>query len=337
MKLSIIVPVYNTGKFVGDCIDSVLKQTYNDFELVLVDDGSTDNSGEICNQWAEKDSRIVVYHKRNGGLMSAWKYGVERANGEYIGFVDSDDWIDQTMYEVMISTIEREKCDLVCVALQKNYADGSVNLEPIRLKEKLYRRSDIVNDIFPKFFISKEFHNRIISPNRVTKVFKKEKLLYILDNCSDTVTIGEDLVTTFNYMQICDSLYLINDFYPYHYRINSYSMIRKFDARKYEKIKELRNCLLECDEKFENYDFTAQINADFIDLIIRNMDDHILDSNSNTLRKDISNLWKDPTVQHVANVVDRRLLPGKDRFYMFLLNCKMINTLILVRKLKKVK
>lgn len=335
--LSIIVPVYNVEKYLKKCINSIVNQTYKDIEIILVDDGSTDESGEICDQWAKRDSRIVVYHKSNGGLMSAWKYGVERANGGYIGFVDSDDWIDRTMYEVMISTMEREKCDLVGVALQKNYEDGSVNLEPVRLKEKIYRRSEIVNDIFPKFFISKEVHGRIISPNRVTKVFKKEKMLYILDNCSDTVSIGEDLITTFNYMQICDSVYLINDFYPYHYRINACSMIRKFDARKYEKIKELRACLLECDEKFENYDFAAQINADFVDLIIRNMEDHILDSNSKTLRKDILNLWKDPTVQHAANVVDRRLLPGKDRFYMFLLNCKMINTLIWVRKLKKVK
>lgn len=337
VKLSIIVPVYNVEKYLGNCIDSVVKQTYKDIEIILVDDGSKDSSGIICDEWAEKDTRIKVYHKTNGGLMSAWKYGVERAKGEYIGFVDSDDWIDADMYETMISCAEREKCDLVCVSLQCNYRDGSTKHNPTYLKEGAYSKAEMLKDIFPRLLISKEIHNRLISLNRVTKLFKRAKLLEILDDCYDNITIGEDLVTTFNYLQICNLIYFIDNYYPYHYRINENSMIQKFDVMKYGKLKDLRACLLESNAKYNNYDFTDQINADFIDLILRNIESHILSVNSKTLKQEILKVWNDSVVRQVFNGVDRRLFGKKDRLYLFLLRNKMVGSLVLIRKMKKVK
>ena len=92
-KISVIVPVYKAEKYVGECIESILSQTYTDFELLLVDDGSPDKSGEICDYYAGKDPRIIVYHKENGGVSSARNYGIEHAVGEWICFVDSDDTI----------------------------------------------------------------------------------------------------------------------------------------------------------------------------------------------------------------------------------------------------
>ena len=92
-KVSIIVPVYNTEKYLARCIDSILAQTFTDFELILVNDGSKDNSGKICDEYAQKDSRIVVIHKENGGVSSARNKGIDVAQGEWISFVDSDDWI----------------------------------------------------------------------------------------------------------------------------------------------------------------------------------------------------------------------------------------------------
>ena len=93
-KLSVIVPVYNTEKYLRECIDRILAQTFTDFELILVNDGSTDGSGAICDGYAEKDSRIQVIHQTNGGITVARKSGVRAACGEYVTFVDSDDWID---------------------------------------------------------------------------------------------------------------------------------------------------------------------------------------------------------------------------------------------------
>ena len=105
--ISIIVPVYKVEKYLEKCVKSILKQTYTNLEIILVDDGSPDNSGKMCDELAKVDDRIKVYHKKNGGLSDARNYGVERANGEYIGFVDSDDYIHECMYEKLYEAIKK--------------------------------------------------------------------------------------------------------------------------------------------------------------------------------------------------------------------------------------
>ncbi|MDV4357675.1 glycosyltransferase, partial [Enterococcus faecium] len=94
-RISIIVPVYNVEKYLKKCVDSILGQTFTDFELLLIDDGSTDNSGSICDELAKTDNRIKVIHKENGGLSDARNIGIEVAKGDFIGFIDSDDYIDE--------------------------------------------------------------------------------------------------------------------------------------------------------------------------------------------------------------------------------------------------
>lgn len=117
-KISIIIPVYNTGKYLHRCIGSILNQTYKDLEVIVVDDGSKAQTAQICDQLAESDSRVKVYHKHNEGVSVARNFGLSKATGEYIGFVDSDDWIDSKMYERMVSHMIKESADVVyCDAL----------------------------------------------------------------------------------------------------------------------------------------------------------------------------------------------------------------------------
>ena len=112
-QVSIIVPVYQVEKYLRQCIDSILAQTFTDFELILVDDGSRDQSGAICDEYSERDSRICVIHTENKGAAAARNAGLTRASGEYIAFVDSDDYISETMLERMCEVIRNSKCDLV--------------------------------------------------------------------------------------------------------------------------------------------------------------------------------------------------------------------------------
>jgi glycosyltransferase involved in cell wall biosynthesis len=111
-KLSIIVPIYNKEKYLVECIESVLTQTYSDFELILVNDGSTDSSGEICDRYAVRDSRVKVCHKTNGGVSSARNAGVDVSSGEYLGFVDADDMLVSRMYEVLVANLEQYDADI---------------------------------------------------------------------------------------------------------------------------------------------------------------------------------------------------------------------------------
>ena len=112
--VSIIIPVYNAEQYLKECIDSVWNQTYENLDIVLVDDGSKDNSPKMCDKFARKDGRIQVIHKENGGLVSAWKAGVEKAKGDYVVFLDSDDWIDLFMIEDMVNHATGKGKEIVC-------------------------------------------------------------------------------------------------------------------------------------------------------------------------------------------------------------------------------
>ena len=105
--ISIIVPVYKVEQYLDYCVDSIVKQTYEKLEIILIDDGSPDNSPEICDRWSERDPRIKVIHKKNGGASEARNIGLDIAAGEYIGFVDSDDYIDKDMYRRMIEELQK--------------------------------------------------------------------------------------------------------------------------------------------------------------------------------------------------------------------------------------
>ena len=111
-KISIIVPVYNVEKYLNKCVNSILNQTYKNIEVILVDDGSPDNCGKICNDYAEKDNRVKVIHKKNGGLSDARNVGIKIANGDYLGFVDSDDWIEPQMYQRLIENAVKYNADI---------------------------------------------------------------------------------------------------------------------------------------------------------------------------------------------------------------------------------
>lgn len=112
--LSVIIPVYNVEEYLARCVDSILAQTYSDLEVILVNDGSKDGSGRICDGYADKDPRVKVIHKENGGLSSARNAGMDAAAGEYITFVDSDDWIEADAYEHLLSLMDRYRVKLVC-------------------------------------------------------------------------------------------------------------------------------------------------------------------------------------------------------------------------------
>lgn len=201
MKLSIIVPVYNVEPYLRRCIDSILAQTFTDFELILVDDGSPDNCPAICDEYAEKDSRIVVIHKQNGGLSDARNAGLDIARGEYIGFVDSDDFIHPQMYECLINAQAKSNADIVIcnsifvdeeghplnhsfsplsdspssgMEILNTYKDDvSINVHYIVVWNKIYERSLWSNIRFPLGKINEDeyvFHHIIGGAKKVVSV-----------------------------------------------------------------------------------------------------------------------------------------------------------------------
>lgn len=135
LKISIIIPVYNTGEYLRECFDSIIAQTYGNFEVVVVDDGSTDHSGAICDEYATKDSRFVVIHKQNGGVSAARNTGIDAATGDYIGFADSDDTILPGMFEEYVRVAKTTEADLIEAVGFLNDGEKANNSEDAHIYE----------------------------------------------------------------------------------------------------------------------------------------------------------------------------------------------------------
>ncbi|MBF0713643.1 glycosyltransferase [Gemella sp. GH3] len=152
--ISIVVPVYNVSDYLERCVDSLINQNYSNLEIILVDDGSTDNSGDLCDEFAKKDSRIVVYHKENGGLSDARNYGVMKANGDYIGFVDSDDYVNYNMYNHLYNVAKETDADIVECNVVRVYANG-------------HTRSHYKGPEYKEIIDTKQYLKEILSMDRV--------------------------------------------------------------------------------------------------------------------------------------------------------------------------
>ena len=136
-ELSIIVPVYNSSKYLNKCLDSILSQTFKDYEVLLINDGSTDDSAKILEKYVLIDSRIKVFHKENSGAAQARNFGIEKARGKYIGFVDSDDYIEKDMYELLYNLITKYKTDISICGLTHVYDKKFINPYPFHEEKKI--------------------------------------------------------------------------------------------------------------------------------------------------------------------------------------------------------
>lgn len=157
--ISVIVPVYLVERYLPECIESIMNQTYQNLEIILIDDGSTDNCGKICDEYARRDKRIRVLHTINGGLSAARNFGIAKAKGEYLGFVDGDDWIDTNMYALLVSIAEENQADVVSCGFYNDYVKKIV-IAPLIDKRfdnsfdasKALLYGDISNTVWNKIF-----------------------------------------------------------------------------------------------------------------------------------------------------------------------------------------
>ena len=224
MQLSIIVPIYNIEEFLPQCINSILGQTLSDFELILIDDGSPDNCPTICDEYAKKDNRIKVVHKSNGGLVSARKAGLEVASGEYIGYVDGDDWVGPTMFEEMVIEAKKHDADIVAAGFTKNIEDNFTTERNI-IPSGLYDHNSIQQSIIPSMIFDKKMYAPGIYTYVWNKIFKKDLLEKSQYNVPNDIFLGEDAACTYPAILSAKSIY-ITDSHHYHYRQRADSMLK---------------------------------------------------------------------------------------------------------------
>lgn len=219
---SIIVPIYKVETYLPQCIESVLNQTYNDFEVILVNDGSPDRCGKICDDYATKDRRIRVIHKENDGLVSARQAGAEEAIGIYICCVDGDDWIAANYLKKIATEIENNKADIICVGKVIAYPDRQIS-KAISFRSDFYSRAEIVNEIFPHLIQNKKA--RYFTPTVWAKAIKRELYLFEQLSVDSRIRLGEDGACTIPCIYRSQSLSILPDCL-YYYRQNDESMTK---------------------------------------------------------------------------------------------------------------
>ncbi len=218
---SILVPVYNVEQYVDDCIKSVLRQNYIDYELILVDDGSTDRSGMICDQYALTDKRITVYHKENQGLLHTRRFGIEKAKGEYFVFLDSDDMLTDNALEIIANKITHYHCDCIIYGCKK-MENGLLGPETAHTEECCLTDK---NEIYKKCLFS-------IEMNSMCRKVVKASVFHDFDyNIYYGIQLSEDLLQSLEVYKNSESIAFIND-KLYIYRTNPNSL-----TQKNEKIK----------------------------------------------------------------------------------------------------
>ncbi|MEH7159013.1 glycosyltransferase family 2 protein [Neobacillus drentensis] len=235
--ISIIVPIYKVEKYIHNCINSILAQTFEDFELILINDGSPDNCGEICNDFARMDNRIKVLHKENGGLSDARNAGLNIAQGEYIAFVDGDDWIEKDMYKILYQNIKKYNADIsVC-----KYREVSG-----------YSEIDSVITNNCKVFNNKEafdclFNNKYFASHACDKLYKKE----LFDNIQyPKGKLYEDMFTTYKLFEKINKV-VYSNYIGYNYFQRKDGIVKsKFKIEKLDYLNAFEGIFDLCVDKY---------------------------------------------------------------------------------------
>lgn len=226
--LSVIVPIYNAEKYLDRCVTSILKQTFQDLEVILVDDGSADASLQICRSFQERDARVRVVSKENGGLLRARKTGLAHAAGKLIGFVDSDDRIDPDMYAQLVACMEETGAGLV----SSGFVREQEGQEPVTVsdhyEEGLYR--DPESSVYPTMLYDGRYREFGLHCVLWSKVFRRDLLEKVYADIDEDVFYGEDALACYPYCLLADSIYILHRAY-YHYTIRRDSMCTSADER----------------------------------------------------------------------------------------------------------
>lgn len=226
--ISIIITVYNTEKYLKTCIDSVLVQSYRNIEIILVDDGSSDASSGICEEYAKKDVRIHVIHKRNEGAAKARMTGYSFSRGAYVSIIDADDWMERDMIEKLYRTAVEQDVQVVMCGRFEESGSGS---KPVRqgIPVGRYAGSQMEAEIFPRMIVNQVFFEWGIFPSFWDKLFRRDVLEPYVFRVDSRIPMGNDAAGVYPALLNAESIYIMDECL-YHYRQTEHSMVRTFDT-----------------------------------------------------------------------------------------------------------
>ena len=246
--ISAIVPIYNVRPYLEKCFDSIARQSYQNLEIILVDDGSTDGSGELCEDLSKRDGRVRVIHKKNGGLGSARNAGIDAARGAILSFVDSDDWIEPGMYETLSGIMCRENAQIIACGIKRVSETGEVSYYQDNLKERsVYTREEALLEL-PK--------NERLSNSMCNKLFRRETIQGL--HINEQIYYEDNPFTPQCIARAERIAYTAEPFYCYFERTGSISR-KKFSEREFDRVTADRMRLEFYHEHFPQCEYAAAI------------------------------------------------------------------------------
>lgn len=257
VKVSVIVPIYNAEKYLKQCLDSIVNQTLKEIEIILIDDGSTDGCADICKGYLE-DNRVSYFHKENEGLAAARQDGMDRAGGEYIGFVDSDDWLEPDAYEKMYRAAESNHSDVVFCNCVEN--ENGHRFTP-ELRTGAFQREQIVKEILPKTlaYVGKHGEKRAIRWSNCLRLYRREFLRENGIGFDRTLRRSQDLQLTYQATLKAQNYYYLGEEYLYHNRVVDGSLSRGYTKNMWPLYVKLINHLYDYTEDFTQVDLMPQM------------------------------------------------------------------------------
>lgn len=326
--MSIVVPIYKTEKYLKQCVDSIINQTFKDFEVILVDDGSPDNCHYICDYYAENFENIRVIHKPNGGLVSARCAGVSEAGGEYICFVDSDDFVGSEYLQKFADAIDASNADIVSGGFTAISENGEAKKHFDAIPCGTYSKNELINSVYPRMLSTGNFFNFGISPSLWTKCIRRELVLSNQKKLSRKITMGEDVALFYPCALDADCIYIL-DSTEYMYRYNSQSITHSYIPKMLENGIELIEHLHKISVE-KSWQAEAQIYSYtymFQSLLFKNeLEYH--DTKFKERIKPLKKWIEHPLVREALVSKNKQKLPKRNRFEVFAARHKMLFMLI---------
>lgn len=333
--ISVIVPVYNVNKYLKKCVASLTNQSYRNLEIILVDDGSTDGSDAICDELAASDSRIVVIHKANGGPTSAMKAGTLASHGEYLNYIDSDDWVDTNMIGEMAECLHGGCLEVISsdYVIEKDTGEQSYVYQG--LEPGVYDREDIVKMVIPHLL---GYENRRITMSRCMKLISRKLIIDNLHYTDDSVLMGDDMTVLLPSIMDAERIVVMDHKAYYHYLYLTDSVVHKYDARLFDNIKKLRGVLETIvHDKFSGKELIhqlKQLDKEYIFLLMLVLKNEAR-GNSKGYHKAIMNVCRDAEISRVlketrvgisnkANMLIYYVMRHPCRFSTWLLRMAMV-------------
>lgn len=340
LKFSVIVPVYNIGRFLRECLESLCNQTLDDFEAIVVDDGSVDSSAEICKEYAERDSRVKFFHKENGGVSSALNMGLRYATGKYLCFVDGDDWIDLNTLEFIYKFFE-ENADVDvygfnCVFETENGSNRNI---PLTVGEFAEARKDalMMATIHPKFIERKYKLSLPGIRSKCVKAFRADLIRKNNIQFNENIPIGEDALFCSECLFFARKYSQGNNFF-YHYRIYQQSCNRKYRSQ-WDYVFERIKCMSALPAFTQKKDYKCVLLAYAFGSLKRIMQTYLLHENNRMKFSEkvafVKNYTSNNLFPKISIPLDVfRFLPEYLPF-LFIIRWKMFRTLLIVGNLFK--